>query len=35
MSTEAIGFVILVFGGFALFGIVLGGVSWWSSGPGK
>jgi len=35
MSTEAIAFVVLVFGGLAIFGVVLGCASWWSAKPAK
>ncbi|HTT83202.1 MAG TPA: hypothetical protein VMF67_06960 [Rhizomicrobium sp.] len=35
MSAEEIAFLIVVFGGLAVFGIVLGYVSWWSARPGS
>jgi hypothetical protein len=35
MSVEAIAFLVLVFGGLSVFGIVLGYVSRWSGKPDK
>jgi hypothetical protein len=35
MGTEAIAFLVLVFGGFSVFGVVLAYFSWWSARPGN
>jgi hypothetical protein len=35
MSPEAVAFLVLVFGGLAIFAALLAGVSWWSAKPGK
>jgi len=33
MTLEEIAFLVLIFGGLSIFGIVLGVVAWWSSKP--